>query len=911
MEAWDKKPEDIARDKIDAMLEDAGWKVVGRDDYDPTLSGVAIREGLMMHNKRCDYFLFLQGKAVGVLEAKRFEVDVTGEKVCEQTEMYARGCPKCYKAWQHPLPLCYQSNGHHTYFRDFREEGELKPVNSIYTPLEMARMLGIDNPFAGLPAVPGKEKGLRKCQVKAITNLEKSFREGSRRALISLATGAGKTYTAILATYRFLAYTPMKKVLFLVDRNNLGKQAVGEFGTFRLTQTGDPFNIIYSVDRLKTSKIPHKSDVIVSTIQSLFSVLKGEPVDDSDEYDMMPYRPMKKVELPEHPLLAPDFFDLIIVDECHRSIYGNWRSVLEYFSSAHIIGLTATPVPETLAFFDNNMVVNYTLDESITDGVNVDGIPYRIKTSVTENGGAIREGAKVKVETKYTGQVKDVRMEANAQYSKEELNKSIINPAQIKLVLETYKEIVYDELYKESGREPDFDCLPKTLIFAINEQHAANIVTIAKEVFGHNDPQDPYVQKITYSSGDSEQLIRSFRNDKDFRIAVTCTLVATGTDIKPLEVLIFMRDVMSETLFTQMKGRGVRTIGDEQLRSVTPNAHSKDCFYIVDAVGVTEHTKIVQPVNLNPEEPALSLRRLLELITHGNLEDDNLHLLAGKIARIARKSNPKQLEEFKNLAGCEMKELAENIFKALSEGKLPAFRSIDDDNPERTALVFCLISRPKAREFLLILNAGFITTLMPGEDTLIYKGFSVKEAQEDTEEFEKYCKEHKDDIEALRILWNNLDTPISYSMLKELENTLIAANRHFAPARLWNAYALIRPDDVRRHNTKEERTALTNIIQLVRFAFHQIKKLESALASSKQYFNLWCGQHQDEKTQKQIEVMSKIVEYIATNGECSIDELREWDPTHTAQIILAFGNREKTETALYTLTKFIIYRKTA
>lgn len=234
-------------------------------------------------------------------------------------------------------------------------------------------------------------------------------------------------------------------------------------------------------------------------------------------------------------------------------------------------------------------MVNYTLEQSIIDGVNVDCRVYRIKTKVTEEGGAILKGQKARVETKYTGSIKTISTKETKNYTREELNRSIINPAQIKLILSTYRDAVYSEMFNDPPRDPNIDYLPKTLIFALNEAHATNIVQIAKEVFGRTD--DRFVQKITYSAGDSNELIRQFRNDKDFRIAVTCTLVATGTDVKPLEVVLFMRDVASLPLYIQMKGRGVRTIGDEALRNVTPNAVSKDCFFLVDAVGVTESAK--------------------------------------------------------------------------------------------------------------------------------------------------------------------------------------------------------------------------------------------------------------------------------------------------------------------------------
>ena len=897
-------PEEKARVKIDRMFEDAGWQVVDRDFYSPTISAVAIREGLLKGNKEADYFLFLGGKAVGVLEAKRAEVDVSASIVCEQTFMYAKGVPNCYQTWGNPLPFGYQSNGEETYYQDFRGTDGLALINRIHTPKEMAKMLGIADPFAGLPAL--KKRGLRDCQYEAITELEKSFRAGQNRALMVLATGSGKTYTACLASYRFLAYTPMKRVLFLVDRNNLGKQAEGEFGMFRLTENGDPFNVIYTVNRLKSSSVPSDSNVVISTIQRLFSLLKGDAIIDTDEDDDDIDSP---VEIPENPQLPKDFFDLIIIDECHRSIYGNWKKVLDYFSSAKMLGLTATPVPETMAFFNNNRIVNYTLEKSIVDGVNVDCRVFRIKTEATENGGAIREGDKLRVETKYTGKVETINQKETKQYTREELNRSIVNPAQIKLVLETYKDSVYTEMFTEPQREPNMDYLPKTLIFALNEAHANNIVQIAKEVFGHTGENDSFVQKITYSAGDSNELIRHFRNDREFRIAVTCTLVATGTDVKPLEVVMFMRDVQSEPLYIQMKGRGVRTIGDEQLRNVTPNAISKDFFYLVDAVGVTEHEKYI-PTGGEPVD-VISLKRLLELITHGFLPDDILRTLASRLARIYNKATAEQRNHFTELAGADMKDLSSSIFEALDNGSLPPFEDVNQANNERKGLVAPLANHPQARQELLILNAGFVETLMPGEDTLIYKGFSKEEAIETTSAFEKYCAEHQDDIKALSIIWNNQGEPLTYSLLKDLENTLRMANSRFTAGRLWNCYALTRPESVRKHTTREEQAAMTNIIQLTRFAYKQIEQLDSIYSTASKYFNLWCGQRNNEKTAKQKEVMQKVVDYIATNGACTIKEIRDDDKTRAAQIIQAFAGLDAANMALDSLYRFVIYRKTA
>lgn len=899
-------PEEKARIKIDQWFADAGWEVVNRDDYEPTCTAVAIREGLLKGNLEADYFLFINGKAVGVLEAKREETDAFASKVCDQAALYARSVPNIYQAYQKPLPFIFTSNGKELYFCDSREQDScFKQIITIPKPHELVDKLGIEDTFAGLPTL--KKKGLRDCQYEAVTELEKSFRSGQNRALMVLATGAGKTYTACLATYRMLSYTPMRRVLFLVDRNNLGKQAEGEFGTFRLTENGGAFNTIFTVNRLRSSSIPSDSNVVISTIQRLFSFLKGEAIEDNDDDDEND--PIEELTLPPNPNLPHDYFDMIIIDECHRSIYGNWRKVLEYFDTARLVGLTATPIEETKKFFNYNIIVNYTLEKSIVDGVNVDCRVYRIKTQVTETGGAILEGEKFKEETRYTGEVKTVSSKETKTYTNKELNRSVINPAQIKLILSTYKDVVYTELFNDPQRERNMDYLPKTLIFALNEAHATNIVQIAKEVFGRTD--DRFVQKITYSAGDSNELIRQFRNDKDFRIAVTCTLVATGTDIKPLEVVMFMRDVESLPLYIQMKGRGVRTIGDEQLRNVTPNAFSKDCFYLVDAVDVTGSNKETPTATDESTTKTITLKELLERISHGYIPDEYLKRLAATLARIYNKADDSQRKEFARLSHDDMKELSARIYDALEKGFLPPFVSTEEPNQERKGLVSPLTNNADARRYLLILVAGFVNTLMPGEDTLISKGFSIEEAKDTTEAFEDFCNKYYDEIEALRIIRNNEGTPITYSMLKDLENKLKMVNNHFTSQQLWNSYAIVNPKAVRRSTTKEESDALTNIIQLVRFAFRQIERLDSIVTTSKQFFNLWLGQTQREITDKQREVISRIVDYIASNGACTVRDIRQDDATHAAQMIRAFGNMQKADEALHSLYTFVVLRKAA
>ncbi len=902
-------PEQKARQKIDQWFADAGWRVIDRSEYEAGCTAVAVREGLMEGRLEADYLLFINEKAVGVLEAKRVEVDVRSEVVSAQVEEYARRVPPQYQVYQTPLPFLYKSNGKELYFRDFRDpSSEYEQVTKMHNPYSLVKKLGLHKTsfFAGLPTL--RERGLRRCQYEAITSLERSFRSGKSRGLIVLATGAGKTFAACLAIYRFLAYTPMKRVLFLVDRNNLARQAETAFAQFRLTENGEPLNTIYPVDRLRGNRDISGSSIVISTIQRLYSYLKDAPIRDVDSADDEVGN--VAVDMSGNVKLAPNHFDLIIIDESHRSIFGSWRKVLQYFSSARMIGLTATPTDAALAFFDNNLVINYTLGQSVADGVNVDGLVYRIKTEVTENGGAILEGETTSRETVYTGRTEEVVYSEGSTYTPEELNRSIINPSQIKLILSTYKEKVFTEMYPE--REPNLDYIPKTLIFALNEKHASNIVKIAREVFGKEDDPD-YVQKITYTAEDSNEMIRRFNNEKSFRIAVTCTLVATGTDVPPLEVVLFMRDVQSQTLYVQMKGRGTRTIDITKLKNVTPNALGKDHFMLVDAVGVTEHGKTMPTGEPNPLPTPVTLKQLLESIAHGYIPDEYIRRLASTLARLFHKAQPDQKEKFENLSGVDMQELSRAFYNALDDDSLPPFVDVDEPNRERKALVAPLANHHEARDYILELNAGCIDTLQPGEDTLIYVGFSNEEAASTTQAFEDYCREHADDIEALRIIYNKTGEPINRSMLKDLEHKLLVENSHFAANMLWNSYSILKPEKVEATN-ETTKGIISNLIQLVRYAYQYIDKLESAMHNPTRYFNLWIGwmgQVQRNLTDDQKSIMRSILEYIATNGACKVRDIRQDDEAQAIHLISAFNGPDNADAALLSLYNFVFNHKTA
>ncbi|MBO4592314.1 MAG: DEAD/DEAH box helicase family protein, partial [Eubacterium sp.] len=877
-------PEEMARVKIDKQLYSAGWDIVSRDEFIP-MSTVAVKEALMQGNTESDYLLFIDNKAIAVLEAKR-EENQLGDEVAAQAEGYATHPQGWYGLWLDKLiPLVYMANGNKILFKNMLADpnGEYAEISDMHSPKKMLQMIGAKSEYGALPYL--QRKGLRDCQYYAEINLENALKSGEKKNLAVLATGSGKTYLACLASYRLLNYTSTKRVLFLVDRNNLARQTETEFSLFDRTERQQPMSNLYMIKRLKKES-DVDADIVISTIQKLFAVLTGQQLIDGNEdaEDEEAKKDEDKaneeaIQLGNDLKLPPDYFQFIVVDECHRSIYGKWRAVLDYFSEAKILGLTATPTPEAYAFFNNNIVENYSYDDSVVDGVNVPARVYRIETEVTEYGGSIEKGSKVVEIAHKTGQTTTYKADANYGYTAQALDRSVVNRDQIRKVLTAYKEAIYTDLYPE--REKKWEYVPKTLIFAKDDNHASEIVTVAREVFkpefDGNVPEN-FVQKITYSAGDSNALIRDLRTEKEFRIAVTVTLVATGTDVRPLEVVLFMRDVASDVLYTQMKGRGCRTIKDDKLREVTPNADTKECYYIVDAVGVTEHDHDIPGPGPGPSKKTLSLVQLLEHLAHGEVSDENLLLLRNYCATINKRYEDdalfgKHLSFFITEFGFAPRTLANSIQDAIENSKLLEYEGPSGNNASRLALIAILMNDIKARNKLIEMQKGYSVSIQD-EDTVIYAGFSKETAKSYIDNFEKFINDNKDSIEALRIIYNSEDVVITHKMLVELRDRLLSENRQYGVYQLWKSYKILDEDgNVDELDIKHNVNALTNLIQIVRYAYGKNQKLTSLVVGYSQRFSLYCGQNQRVLTEDQIDIMKMIAEYVINNGAISAPEL--------------------------------------
>lgn len=914
-------PEEKARVKIDKQLNNAGWDIVDRQDYLPNYA-MAVKEALMQGGKESDYLLFVDNKAIAVVEAKK-ESDSLGPKVASQAERYAKTPQNWYGLWfQGLIPLVYLANGNKIYFKNMLTDpdGDYVELGEMHSPKKTLQLIGKKSEYGALPRID--KKGLRDCQYDAEVNLEKSLKQGKKKALAVLATGSGKTYLACLASYRLLNYTSTKRVLFLVDRNNLARQTETEFSLFDRTENQQPMSSLYQINRLK-NKDDIGGDIVISTIQKLFAVLTGQTITDDDEdkedEKFFSFKDTDSnqtvVSLGSDLKLPPDYFQFIIIDECHRSIYGKWQSVLNYFKGATILGLTATPTPEAYAFFNDNIIEKYTYDDSVVDGVNVPARVYRIKSNITEHGGTINTGDEIVEITRSGKEIGSYTATGRIDFAPTHLDRSVIVPDQMRKVLTAYKDSIYTDLFPD--RDEIWEYIPKTLIFAKDDNHATEIVNVVKEVFADKFKNgvvpDKFVQKITYSAGDSNALIRDLRTDKEFRIAVTVTLVATGTDVKPLEVVLFMNDVKSDVLYTQMKGRGCRVINEDKLREVTPNANTKECFYIVDAVGVTEHDKTI-PKPKGPggeQKPKVpTLEQLLEYLSHGEVSDDNLALLRDYCASInMRYENNvlfgRHLNIFISDYGFAPKTLAYQINTALSQGTLPPFTSASNDNSARNSLISCLMLNLDARKKLLELHRGYYA-IAPGEDEIIDKGFTKEAAKSFIDSFEKYLNDNADKIEALRIIYNSEDTVITYSMLSDLRDKLLSENRLFTPYNIWSNYKMLDTNgDVEDLDVKQNIKALTHLIQLVRFVYKKTDKLKSLLKGYSQRFTLYCGQAQRPLSTDQQEIMKAIADYIINEGSISVTELNSIDTDLWRKAVKSFGIPALTA-EMIDLSKFIL-----
>ncbi len=880
------KPEEKARQQIDRQLAAAGWVVQDLKELNLGASqGVAIRE-FPLKSGSADYLLFVDRKAVGVVEAKPEGTTLSG--VADQSGKYLVGFPANLPHVMEPLPFAYETTGIETFFRDLRDpDPRSRRVFAFHRPETLGEWSSqADTLRARLRQLPNLlTEGLRDCQIEAIRNLEKSFAEARPRGLIQMATGSGKTYTAVSFVYRLIKFANAKRVLFLVDRSNLGRQTLREFQQYVTPDDGRKFTELYNVQHLTSNTFDPVSRVCITTIQRLYSMLSGEPeydatLEEKSRFDALPY-PDKPKEVVYNPKIPIETFDFIITDECHRSIYHLWRQVLEYFDS-FITGLTATPSKQTLGFFNQNLVMEYSHERAVADAVNVGYEVYRIKTRITEQGSKVDAGYYIDKRDRLTRKKRWELLDNELEYAASQLDRSVVTPDQIRTVIRTFRDKLLTEMFP--GRKE----VPKTLIFAKDDSHAEDIVGIVREEFGKGND---FCKKITYkTTGEKpEDLIASFRNSYNPRIAVTVDMISTGTDIKPLECLLFMRDVKSLVYFEQMKGRGTRTISATDFNAVTPDAPAKTHFVIVDAVGVCENDKTdTRPLE---RKKSIPFDKLIHLVALGSRDEDTLTSVAGRLAALDREIDDNDRQEIKNIAGGKsLKELINRLLDATDPDKqiekaqeifkteAPTGEQVKKATEELVKVACTPFDNPTLRNTIIDIkqrNEQVIDEVSQDQVLIATWDEKAKEkARTLIGTFKKFIEENKDEITALQFIYGKPYgiRHLTYKEIKDLAEAIRKPPYGLTTEAVWQAYEQLEQSKVKGAGSQK---LLTNIISLIRFATGRENILEPFPETVNRRFAEWLSQQEKlgrKFTPEQMSWLQMIKEHIATSASIGIGD---------------------------------------
>ncbi|MDP2455077.1 MULTISPECIES: DEAD/DEAH box helicase family protein [unclassified Kaistella] len=904
-----QNPEQIARDKIDQMLREADWIVQSKTEVDLSAGrGVALRETNTVSGS-ADYKLFVDRVPVGVIEAKKEDEGHRLTVVEEQSKRYATEPIKIGAfTLENDKPFVYESTGTITRFTDYRDpKPRSRTVFSFHKPETIAEWLkkgkSVRERLLALP--PLDPTGLRPAQIIAINNLEHSFKKNKPKALIQMATGAGKTFTAATFVYRLLKHADAKRILFLVDTKNLGEQAEQEFMTFKPNDDNRKFTELYNVQRLSSSYIASDSQVCISTIQRLYAILKGEELDEGAEEDnpnenswlQKKIAEKKAVPVEYTPRVPIEQFDFIVIDEAHRSIYNLWKQVLDYFD-AFLIGLTATPDKRTFGFFNENVVSQYTYEESVTDGVNVPYDVYTIETEISKNGETIKAGWFVDRRDKLTRKKRWLQEDEDTEYKSNDLDKKVVNPSQIRNIIKEYKKALQATIFPNRIDENGDYEVPKTLVFAKTDSHADDIIQIIREEF---DEGNDFCKKVTYKAEeDPKSVLNRFRNSYYPRIAVTVDMIATGTDVKPLEVLLFMRDVRSVNYFEQMKGRGTRTINSDTLQLVSKTAKTKTHFVIVDAVGVTKSKKTdSRPLERKPTVP---MTDLLGAITMGVAEEDLFLSLANRLIRLEKQITDKEKDRLVELSGGKnLKQITKELLVAYDFDEIETKAQIEIDKIPVADRTPALIEEAKKNaQQKLILEAsktftGQLNTYLENVrkeheqiidshniDTVTkseWETTSVDKAIEIVKDFTAYLEANKDEIKALSIFYNQPYNrrEITFKMIKEVMMKLRMEKPLLAPDYVWEAYATLDASTGSASVNKQPKDELTALVSLIRKACGKDQKLTPYDKTIDDNFNKWIfkqhtGQH-NRFSAEQLDWLRMIKEHVVSSYHIEIDDL--------------------------------------
>jgi type I restriction enzyme R subunit len=484
------------------------------------------------------------------------------------------------------------------------------------------------------------------------------------------------------------------------------------------------------------------------------------------------------------------------------------------------------------------------------------------------------------------------------------LDRDVVTPDQIRTIVRTFREKLFTEIY------PNRTHVPKTLIFAKDDNHADDIVQIVREEFGKGND---FCQKVTYRTGSErrrrktntadgtdveqdfwqqvgekpESIIQSFRNSYNPRVAVTVDMISTGTDIRPLEILMFLRDVRSPNLFEQMKGRGVRIISADDLQGVTPDAKAKTHFVIIDPIGVCQHSMVeAPPLDRNPK---IAFEKLLEAVGFGTTDQEILGSLASRLTRLDRQLSHADQQQICDLTGGTtlsdiVRALANSVDPDVQLDEAKVEHAAEDPTPEQISATALRLRKeatkallaPKLRNLLSSLKSSYEQTIdIVSQDQLLHAGFSgdsQDKAKETVKSFREFLDQNKDQITALQILYSRpWKTRLSLKQVKELAAAIQRPHPGWTPETLWRAYEQLDRSKVRGSGQR----VMTDLVSLVNFAIGTEPDLRPYPDKVREQFQAWLSEQEQlgaTFTDEQMQWLHQVAEHIATSLEINTDD---------------------------------------
>jgi type I restriction enzyme R subunit len=640
---------------VERLLINSGWDIPepNHDAKEHRSLGSVVVNPRAVDGRRADYLLLVGGQAVGLVA--RVEVSEDHVAAMERVEAMAGAFSDAspWPVWRSPLPYRYVSDGRRLHFRDANDpDPSARRVSGFHRPATMARWLreveaDSDAPTYGarlalrLPPLErdaGRAAGgaLREPQHAAIAAIEEALGAGRRRALVQMVVGSGKTLTEIVTAYRQLEYAKANRILFVTDRKLEATQLIDLFRQFSLPGEVRSFTELYNVVKLTAATRASSASVVVATVQQLRSILSST--------NAVP------AEIDYCSALPPDEFDLIVVDDCHRSVAGPAsRALLDYFD-ARILGFTSTPAHSTYDYFDGEPVSVYTLEQALADDRAVDYALYQARLEPSRRAVLVPHDNDIEV--------------AGGLTAGSGASRRVVEPAMLVAVLQAFKESL-TSLFP--GHEGHPRAVPKTLIVAYDGAHAKQIASVVREVFVADRK---FSRRIDGHTGDPGRRLREFRTDPEFRIAVVARSFATGIDVPTLECLLLLSDVRSEIEYTQLLARGTRQVSTVELRAVSPGAIAKTQLVVIDAVGASRHhpRRLVNVTDAFGAAGAAVLSRLLGLAESGGLRPQEIAELGLRLARLVPLQTEAEAADIRFSVGASLEDLVRPLLEASATG---------------------------------------------------------------------------------------------------------------------------------------------------------------------------------------------------------------------------------------------------